>query len=125
MNKAIKQYNSVDVEANVIGASPHHLIQMLLNTALAKVVAGKAAMESNNIAARGECLGSAISIIGELRASLELEKGGEIAANLDNLYEYMVRIVSEANVNNEVANLDEVHTLLSQVKEGWDGMSVE
>jgi flagellar protein FliS len=66
-----------------------------------------------------------MNIIQGLRTSLDAEKGGDIAANLDSLYEYMGRRLLEANMNNDTAILDEVNTLLSEIKLGWDGIPAE
>ena len=74
-------------------------------------------------AAKGELISKAIGIIGGLRESLDLQQGGEIAANLDRLYEYMVSRLVEANIGNDVAIIDEVAELLRNVKSGWDAIS--
>ncbi len=58
-----------------------------------------------------------------LRESLDQQNGGEIAANLDRLYEYMVARLVEANIGNDVALIDEVAGLLRNVKSGWDAIS--
>ncbi|MDZ4338543.1 MAG: flagellar export chaperone FliS, partial [Pseudomonas sp.] len=58
-----------------------------------------------------------------LREGLNLEQGGEVAANLDSLYEYMATRLVDANVQNEIAPLDEVAGLLRNVKAGWDAIA--
>ena len=68
--------------------------------------------------------GQAIAIVGGLREGLDLEKGGEVAANLDRLYEYMITRLFEANLHNTVAPLDEVAALLRNVKSGWDAIAL-
>lgn len=122
MNKALKQYNTVNVGGGVESATPHRLVQMLLEGALEKLVRAKGALEHNEIARKGEYIGLAISIIGGLRGSLDLDKGGEIADNLDSLYEYMVRRLTEANINNDAEPLSEVQGLLLEIKFAWDAM---
>jgi flagellar protein FliS len=66
-----------------------------------------------------------MNIIQGLRSSLDKDKGGDIAENLDSLYEYMGRRLLEANVNNDIAILDEVYGLLAEIKQGWDGIPPE
>ena len=88
---ALKQYQNVDVRATAAAASPHKLIEMLLDGALGALAKAKGAVERNNIQERTQHLNKASEIIGGLRGSLDLEKGGEVAANLENLYEYMTR----------------------------------
>ena len=73
--------------------------------------------------AAGELISKAIGIIGGLREGLDSQQGGEIAANLDRLYEYMVLRLVEANIGNDVTLIDEVADLLRNVKSGWDAIS--
>ena len=127
MNRAtaiasLKQYGKVSVETEVESATPHRLIQMLMEGALTRIAAAKANLACGDMAGKGERIGWAISIVEGLRASLDHEAGGEIAANLDSLYEYMASRLLEANVRNDPAILDEVASLMVKIKEGWDGI---
>ena len=120
---ALRQYQTVNTQVQVLDASPHRLIQMLFEGGLARLAQAKGALERGQTSLKGELLGKAIAIIGGLREGLDHQKGGEIAANLDSLYEYMVSRLVEANVNNDVALVDEVAGLLREVKTGWDGIA--
>jgi flagellar secretion chaperone FliS len=120
---ALRQYQTVNTQAQVSDASPHRLIQMLMEGGLSRLAQAKGVMMHGQHAAKGELLSKAIGIIGGLRESLDLQKGGEIAANLDRLYEYMVSRLVEANIGNDVAIIDEVAELLRNVKSGWDAIS--
>ena len=113
------------MHAAVESASPHRLIQMLLNGALAKLSAAKGHLARGDLAAKGEQVGTAISIISALQASLDHAAGGEIAANLDQLYDYMARRLIEGNRTNDPQVFDEVHRLLGEIKAGWDGIAAE
>ena len=65
----------------------------------------------------------AIAIIGEgLNASLDKKVGGELAQNLSSLYDYMVMRLLAANLNNDMAALDEVARLLNDLKGAWDSI---
>jgi flagellar protein FliS len=119
---AMKQYQSVNTQAQAVDASPHRLIQMLMEGGLTRIAQARGAMERQQTAMKGELIGKAIGIIGGLRASLDLQQGGELAANLDSLYQYMVSRLLEANVKNDAAQLDEVAGLLRDVKTGWDAI---
>ena len=119
---AMKQYQSVNVNAQVIEADPHRLIQMLLEGGLQRIAQAKGAIEYGNIPLKGELIGKAMGIIGGLRDAVDTEKGGDIAPNLDNLYAFMQQRLSQANLNNDPAMLDEVAKLLREIKEGWDGI---
>ncbi len=120
---ALKEYNKVNLHAGLENASPHRLIQMLMDGALAKLAQAKGHMKANSIAQKGEDLSIAISIIGGLRDSLDHDKGGEIASNLDNLYEYMSRQLMISNIENDISLIDEVHGLLMDIKIAWDGIA--
>ena len=116
---AMNQYKQVDVRASVENADPHTLIQMLINGAIERLNIAKMHMKQNNIALKGENISSAISIIDGLRSSLDMKKGGEIAQNLEALYEYMQRQLVAANVHSKMENIDEVLALLNEIRAGW------
>lgn len=119
---AMKQYQTVNVNAQVSEADPHRLIQMLMEGGLQRIAQAKGAMEYGNVGLKGELIGKAMGIIGGLRDALDKEKGGEIAANLDNLYAFMQQRLTLANLQNDPAMLDEVATTLREIKQGWDGI---
>ena len=120
LHNAVQQYNQVGVASSVESASPHRLIQMLMAGALEKIAIAKGYMERQEIAQKGRHISWAITIIDGLRASLNLEQGGEIAQNLDDLYDYMTRRLARANVENNTDLLDEVASLLRTIKGAWD-----
>lgn len=119
---ALHQYSRVGVSSAIEDASPHRLIQMLMDGALARISAAMGHMERGRVAEKGESIGLAISIIGGLQASLNREAGGEVASNLDRLYDYMARRLMEANVRSDMALLEEVRRLLLTIKTAWDGI---
>ena len=88
-----------------------------------QIVKGRIREDLRKFLTKGELIGKAIGIIGGLRAGLNLEEGGELAVNLDNLYDYMSRRLLEANLKNSVEPLDEVADLLRNVKSGWDAIA--
>ncbi len=119
LHSAVKQYNQVGVASGVEQASPHRLILMLMEGAIDKVTMAKGFMERKDIASKGSHISWAMSIIDGLRASLNKDSGGEIADNLDDLYDYMIRRLLRANVDNDVDLLDEVISLLRSVRDAW------
>ena len=122
-NAAISSYAKIGFESEVLGASPHRLVSMLFEGALRDIAKAKKGMASNETAAKGVAIGRAISIIGEgLNGSLNMEAGGELAVNLRRLYDYVALRLVEANLKNDAAILDEVASLLTEVKEGWDAI---
>ena len=121
-NAALRAYNQVAVQTGVGSASPHRLIQMLMEAALEKIAAARGCMERGQVADKGAHIGHAVSIIEGLRVSLDMERGGEIAANLNALYDYMERRLTEANAANDPALLKEVAGLLQEIKSAWDAI---
>jgi len=123
VRNALNQYSQNAVQTGIESASPHRLIQMLLEGALGKIAAAKGHMERREIQPKGQQIGGAISILEGLKSSLDKEKGGAIAQNLEDLYIYMERRLIEANRSNDTTLLDEVSDLLRQIKEAWDAIS--
>lgn len=121
---ALKQYQSVNLASAVEHASPHQLIAMLFDGALSALAKAKGSMEREDISARTEQLNKANDIFFALRDYLDFEKGGEIAENLDSLYDYMIRSVLEANRSNDQEKVQEVMNLLLEIKAGWSEMEV-
>ncbi len=120
---AMRQYQSVNTQARAIEADPHRLIQMLIEGGLTRLAQARGAMERNQTALKGELIGKAIGIVGGLRQALDVEKGGELAVNLDSLYEYMTTRLMEANLKNDTVIIEEVSELLREVKSGWDAIA--
>ena len=123
--KGVDQYRQVNAQTSVEAADPHRLIQMLMEGALEKITKAKQYMANKNTPEKGRHVSWAISIIDGLRLSLDKEKGGEIATNLDALYDYMTRRLVMANAENSPAMLDEVISLIKEVKAGWDAIPEE
>lgn len=122
---AMQQYRHNHVHGSVETASPHRLVQMLMEGVQEKLLAAKSYMAKNDIAKKGEHISWAISIIDSLRACLDFEQGGEVASNLGSLYDYMERRLLEANLKNDPTIIDEVGMLMSQIKSGWDAIPAE
>jgi flagellar protein FliS len=119
---AIQSYSDVKVQSGVETASPHRLIQMLFEGALERIAQAKGAMQQKQYARKGELLGKAVNIIGGLQGSLNDREGGELAANLDSLYDYIIRRLTQANYENNQDYLDECGRLLGDIKVAWDSI---
>ncbi|ADE10857.1 flagellar export chaperone FliS [Sideroxydans lithotrophicus] len=120
-NTATNTYARVEVESSLLAADPHKLIAMLFQGALLAIANARNSMLRKDIPAKSKAITHAIRIISEgLRASLDKNVGGQLAYDLDALYEYMcVRLVN-ANLKNDVEILDEVARLLGDIKSAWD-----
>jgi flagellar protein FliS len=123
--KGLKAYQQVNTQTSITDADPHRLIQLLYNGALERINMAKARMHAKDFEGKGKLITKAIEIIGGLRSFLDFEKGGELSARLESLYDYMERTLFEANARNDATKLDEVADLLRAVKDGWDGIRGE
>ena len=121
MNSGANAYAKVGVETGVSSASPHKLIVMLFDGALIAVKTALQCMQNGNIPAKGQAISKAIMIIDNgLRASLNKKVGGDIAVNLDALYEYMNNQLLLANMNNQAEVIQEVQVLLRDIQGAWE-----
>lgn len=120
---ALRQYQKIGAQAQTSEASPHRLVQMLMEGGLDRIAQAKGAMERNDIANKGVLIGKAIGIVGGLREGLDLENQAESVTELDGLYTYMMQRLAEANAKTDPKILDEVADLLRTVKEGWDAIA--
>jgi flagellar protein FliS len=112
-------YQSASAHGGVAAADPHRLIVMLMDGALERIATARGCIERKDIIEKARLLNRAVSIIGELRSSLDMKVGGEIAANLAALYEYMSHTLLRANADNSTKLLDEVSKLLQEIRGAW------
>ncbi len=115
----IAAYRKVGVASSVESATPHKLIEMLMDGALEKIQIAKACMGRKEIAKKCEAIDWTLNILGGLQGSLDMERGGDVANNLSNLYDYMMRRLVEANTVNDPAVLEEVSRLMGEIREAW------
>jgi flagellar protein FliS len=116
----INAYSKVGITTAVSSASPHQLIVLLFEGARQAVIVARSGIEAGDVPRKGAAITKAIDIIlNGLRASLNLEEGGNLAQNLYALYDYMARRLLHANLNNDKAALDEVLNLLGEIHGAW------
>jgi flagellar protein FliS len=121
----LQAYQQVNTQTSITDADPHKLIQLLLDGALERINMAKGRIEAKDYAGKGNLIGKSMDILASLRNSLDFEQGGELAGNLEALYDYMERGLLEASVRNDIEKLDEIADLLRTVKEGWEGIREE
>ena len=121
---AISAYQKVGIDAAIEVADQYRLILLLFSGAQAAIGNARAAMQQQQIAAKGEAISKAIDIIGNgLKVSLDLEQGGELAERLHALYDYMVLRLLRANLDNDLRALEEVAALLEEIHGAWREIS--
>lgn len=118
-----QEYANVGMHTGITEASPHRLVQILFEAAIVELLKAKVAMGKGEIKLKGKAIGQAISVVGVLRSSLNMEAGGDLSKNLDLLYEYILRRLVVSNQKNDAGILEECLALLRPVKESWDKIS--
>ena len=116
-------YRQLDVETSGDAATPHKLIAMLYDGAIAAMQRARAAIGQGDVAGKCEAVTRAIRIVDEgLKASLD-ERGGEIAANLRGLYDYIGHRLLQASARNDTEALDEAAQLLAELQSAWQAIA--
>ncbi|WP_408601864.1 flagellar export chaperone FliS [Pseudomonas sp. PLMAX] len=113
-------YARVGVESQALQASPHKLITMLFDGAQEKIRAARLHMQAGNIEEKGKAISKAMDIVNiGLIGGLDVQKGGEVVANLERYYDYISRLLAKANRENSDAKLEEASVLLETVGSAW------
>lgn len=119
-SRGASAYARVGVESGVMSASPHQLIVMLFDGAIASIRAARIHMQAGNVAEKGKAISKALDIVNNgLAAALDAERGGEVAERLASLYDYIVRLLLAANRHNDEQSLTQAETLLDNVASAW------
>lgn len=120
MNNAISAYQRIGVETSIESANPHRLILMLFEGVQEALAKAKLHMQHNEIAEKGQMISKAIMIIDHgLKASLDMNAGGDLAIKLLELYDYMMHRLLVANIQNNVEIINEIYKLLSELYSAW------
>ncbi len=125
-SRSASAYKKVSVETSVGQASPHDLVNMLFDALLVALGSARAALKRDDIKVKGQQILISVRILEEgLKCSLNLEQGGPLAANLDNLYGYCVIRLTQANARNDDAAIAEVIALIEPVARSWKEIGAE
>lgn len=116
-------YAQVGLESGILAASPHQRISMLFDHYQAAIRMARLQMQAGNIPEKGKAITRAINIVSRgLRGSLDLEQGGDIARQLDDLYDFVVRLLLRANLDNDEAALNTAAELLGPIASAWNAI---
>jgi len=118
--RASNSYKTVDIESSVLGASPHQLVGLMFTKLLQSFSSARVAMQNRDVPNKVRSIGLSLRILEEgLKGGLDTKRGGELASNLANLYDYCILRTTEANLRNDVRMIDEVVGLIQPLAEGW------
>jgi flagellar protein FliS len=116
-------YLSTRASTSVHDASPHKLIALLFDACHENLAIAKGAIERKEVKKKADAIRKAMEIVVRLQASLDFEKGGQVATRLDDLYTFCTNHLALANVTNDVVRIDEVYRVIAELKQGWSGIS--
>lgn len=115
-----RAYANIGLETKVLGATPEQLITMLFDGALAAVAKAQLYLQNGDIQGRGGAISKAIDIVDSgLKASIDMEAGGELARNLAATYDLIIRNLLQANLNADAEKLQLAQRLLSDIGDAW------
>lgn len=121
-SRAIQSYGDVKVSTGVATANNVQLIQMLFDGLLESMSTARGHIQHNNIAEKSKAIARASRIVIGLQGSLDFEKGGDLANNLNELYSYVTRRLFHVNAQNDVVALDEIYGLMREIRDAWEGV---
>lgn len=113
-------YRRVSVETGVEDASPHRLVEMLFDGYIESLNQARGHLAAGQIELKGRALSRAARIVDEgLKAGLNLNEGGRLARDLNDLYAYLTLRLTLANVRNDASVIDECERLVEPLRDAW------
>lgn len=122
-NLAYSQYKEIDLAARTAAASPLELVLVLFSGLMDELERAKSHIEGRRFEKKAQSINKCIDILNALTSSLEFETGGELVVNLSRLYDHCVYRLYEASGELSAEKIDEVMLILSNLREGWEGLS--
>lgn len=122
---SLAAYQSVSAHGAVADADPHRLVQMLLDATMERMVTARACIERGEMTRKAKLLHSCVTLVAELRGSLNMKDGGPLAQNLSALYEYIAHQLLMANVQSDVNKITEAMSLLNEIRSAWIAIGPE
>ena len=121
--RSASAYQRINVETSMHTIDQHQLVSLLLEGLLQAVATARGALARGDVPTKCSSITKAVRILEEgLMTSLDQEAGGDIAANLEAVYDYSVRRLIQANARNDDAMLQEVYRLIEPISQAWKEM---
>jgi flagellar protein FliS len=126
-HRGAARYATMRNQGLVTDASPTRLVQIMYEQIVSELATAQGCMKRikdnlplPDVITKGKAMGKAVRLINQLNATLDMERGGEVAANLRSLYVYMLARLLLANASNDASIVGEISELVRKVKSGWD-----
>ncbi|HKE01051.1 MAG TPA: flagellar export chaperone FliS [Planctomycetota bacterium] len=116
---------SAYAEAQIACAPPLKLVRLVNGGAVASLRGALARLDAGDAAGFVRAASKAQSLVGELHANLDMERGAEVARQLDRLYSWATRALVEATTRRDRRGIESVVQVLGTLQEGWDGIRDE
>ncbi len=117
--KAMESYGEGSRASQAVVADNVELIQMLFDGLIDSLVTARGHIERGDIVDKNKSLMRAGRIVIGLQGALDLDKGGDLANNLNELYSYVTRRLIHVNARNDLDALQEVYTLMNEIRQAW------
>ena len=120
--EAYASYHATSLDAQTSRASPIELVLLLTDGLLDELARARAHIVAKRYEARAQSINKCVDIINGLSSSLDFESGGQVVANLSNLYDFCAKHLHGASVKQDPAMVDEVVKIMTTIRQGWAGV---
>ena len=120
-SRAAQAYRRVESESR----SPLELVVMLYDGALRFLGEAADAAARGDLRARANGVSRVLAIVAELQSTLDLEKGGAVADQLDDLYTYITSRLLDVALKNDATAIDETRRLLTPIRDAWSQIATQ
>jgi|SoiMethySBSTD1v2_1073268.scaffolds.fasta_scaffold2071777_2 flagellar protein FliS len=107
------------LNTQVRSSTPLELVVLLYDAALRHAVTARDAMARRDIPSRRAAMSKLMAVVGELQHTLDMDRGGDIARQLDELYSWALTQLLDATVHQDPQRIEEVHRVLTILRDGW------
>ncbi|UUM32305.1 flagellar export chaperone FliS [Vibrio japonicus] len=119
MDSGYDSYQQVDLDAQAASANPHQLVVMLIDGLLDEIERIRGHLAAGRLAEKGASINKCMNILIGLSSALDDENGGEIATNLQQLYDFCQVELYYASTQNDADRLTNVERVMGNIREGW------
>jgi len=119
---ALDSYSKVDVETKTTAENPHHLISLLFEKGCVLLRQSTEHLKRDDTDGFYNATSHAMQIVVGLRGILDIEKGGDLAAQLYETYTAIGLSLSKARNDKDLAAIEKLYTALNELRDGWEAI---